>query len=32
VVTRVQLRDFRNYEEADVQLAAGLTVITGPNG
>lgn len=32
VVTRVALRDFRNYEEADVELAAGLTVITGPNG
>jgi DNA replication and repair protein RecF len=32
VVTRVQLRDFRNYELADVGLADGLTVIAGPNG
>src|ERR1700741_3072398 len=32
VVTRLRLRDFRNYEEADVALADGLTVITGPNG
>lgn len=32
VVTRLQLRDFRNYEQADIGLADGLTVITGPNG
>jgi DNA replication and repair protein RecF len=32
IVTRLQLRDFRNYEDADVQLADGLTVVTGPNG
>ncbi|HEY1275109.1 MAG TPA: DNA replication and repair protein RecF [Thermoleophilaceae bacterium] len=31
-VTRVQLRDFRNYEDADVALAEGLTVVVGPNG
>jgi DNA replication and repair protein RecF len=29
---RIQLRDFRNYEAAEVELAAGLTVIAGPNG
>jgi len=31
-VTRLQLRDFRNYEHADVELGDGLTVIAGPNG
>jgi DNA replication and repair protein RecF len=31
-VTRLQLRDFRNYEHADMQLADGLTVVAGPNG
>jgi DNA replication and repair protein RecF len=31
-VTRLQLRDFRNYEEAELGLAAGLTVVSGPNG
>ena len=31
-VTRVELRDFRNYERAEVALPAGLTVICGPNG
>jgi DNA replication and repair protein RecF len=31
-VTRVQLRDFRNYEHGDVELATGLTVVAGPNG
>src|SRR3954452_4534738 len=30
--TRVRLRDFRNYERADVDLARSLTVVTGPNG
>src|SRR3954469_17605266 len=30
--TRVHLRDFRNYERAEVELAEALTVITGPNG
>ena len=29
---RIQLRDFRNYEAAEVELAGGLTVIAGPNG
>jgi DNA replication and repair protein RecF len=31
-VTRLELRDFRNYERAEVALAPGLTVICGPNG
>ena len=31
-VTRVRLRDFRNYERAEVELGSGLTVIAGPNG
>jgi DNA replication and repair protein RecF len=31
-VERVSLRDFRNYEAADVQLADGLTVVAGANG
>src|SRR5881409_4024750 len=31
-VTRLDLRDFRNYERAEVALAPGLTVICGPNG
>jgi DNA replication and repair protein RecF len=31
-VTRLQLRDFRNYAHAEVELAAGLTVVAGPNG
>ena len=30
--TRVLLRDFRNYERAEVDLAESLTVVTGPNG
>src|SRR3954470_8053498 len=30
--TRVRLRDFRNYERAEVDLAEVLTVVTGPNG
>jgi DNA replication and repair protein RecF len=30
--TRVRLRDFRNYERAEVELAESLTVVTGPNG
>jgi DNA replication and repair protein RecF len=32
LVTRIQLRDFRNYESAEVQLSEGLTVVAGPNG
>ena len=31
-VERIQLRDFRNYEAAEVELAEGLTVVAGPNG
>ena len=31
-VERIQLRDFRNYEAAEVRLADGLTVVTGANG
>src|SRR5256885_16589722 len=31
-VTRLELRDFRNYERAELHLAPGLTVICGPNG
>ena len=31
-VERVSLRDFRNYDRAEVGLAEGLTVICGPNG
>ncbi|MEA2375015.1 MAG: replication and repair protein RecF, partial [Thermoleophilaceae bacterium] len=31
-VTRLRLRDFRNYERAEVELAPGLSVIAGPNG
>lgn len=29
---RIALRDFRNYERADVELGGGLTVVHGPNG
>ena len=31
-VTRLQLRDFRNYERAEMGLGEGLTVVAGPNG
>ena len=31
-VTRIKLRDFRNYESAEVELAEGLTVVAGANG
>jgi DNA replication and repair protein RecF len=31
-VTRLQLRDFRNYEGAELDLPGGLTVVAGPNG
>ncbi len=31
-VTRLGLRDFRNYARAEVELGPGLTVICGPNG
>jgi len=30
--TRLRLRDFRNYERADLAFGDGLTVILGPNG
>jgi DNA replication and repair protein RecF len=32
VATRIELRDFRNYELAEVGLSEGLTVVSGPNG
>jgi DNA replication and repair protein RecF len=31
-VTRLELRDFRNYEAAELELPAGLAVVVGPNG
>jgi DNA replication and repair protein RecF len=31
-VTRVRLRDFRNYERAEVELGRGLNVVAGANG
>jgi len=31
-VIRLRLRDFRNYEAAELELPPGLTVVTGPNG
>lgn len=31
-VVRLSLRNFRSYERAEVELGAGLTVITGRNG
>src|SRR5205807_6291304 len=31
-LTRIQLRDFRNYERAGVELAPGLNVVVGANG
>ncbi len=31
-VTAVELRDFRNYERAEVTFGEGLTVVAGPNG
>lgn len=30
-VARVRLRDFRNYERAELELGEGLTVVCGPN-
>src|SRR3954462_13718307 len=32
VVTSVSLRDFRNYERAELRLGEGLNVVHGPNG
>jgi DNA replication and repair protein RecF len=31
-VRAVTLRDFRGYDEAEVELGPGLTVVSGPNG
>ena len=31
-VSALNLRDFRNYERAEVALGPGLTVVAGPNG
>ena len=31
-VARATLRDFRNYERAEVELGQALTVVAGPNG
>ena len=31
-VTRLELRDFRNYEAAELELPTGLAVVVGPNG
>src|SRR3954447_847768 len=31
-VTRVRLRDFRNYERGEVALGPGLNVVAGANG
>src|SRR5204863_6412983 len=32
VLARAALRDFRNYERAELHVGPGLTVIAGPNG
>jgi DNA replication and repair protein RecF len=32
LATRLKLRDFRSYEQAELRLGAGLTVISGRNG
>jgi DNA replication and repair protein RecF len=32
LVRRIALRDFRNYERAEVEVGEGLTVVHGPNG
>ena len=31
-VTRVRLRDFRNYERGEVEFGPGLNVVAGANG
>ena len=31
-VRRAELRDFRNYDRADIDLSEAVTVISGPNG
>jgi DNA replication and repair protein RecF len=32
VAKRIELRDFRNYELAELSIPPGLTVVAGPNG
>jgi DNA replication and repair protein RecF len=32
IVRKIALRDFRNYERAEVAVGEGLTVVCGPNG
>jgi DNA replication and repair protein RecF len=32
IAKRIELRDFRNYELAELSIAPGLTVVAGPNG
>lgn len=32
IVTSLSLRDFRNYEHAELELGPGLNVVHGPNG
>jgi DNA replication and repair protein RecF len=32
LITRLELRDFRNYEAAELRLPEGLAVVVGPNG
>jgi DNA replication and repair protein RecF len=32
VARRIELRDFRNYELAELDIPPGLTVVAGPNG
>jgi DNA replication and repair protein RecF len=32
VARRIELRDFRNYEHAELAIPPGLTVVAGPNG
>jgi DNA replication and repair protein RecF len=32
LLTRVELRDFRNYRHGALELSGGLTVVAGPNG
>src|SRR5919199_924798 len=31
-VTRLELRDFRSYEAAELRLGPGLTIVAGRNG
>jgi len=32
LISKVMLRDFRNYVRAELELGPGLTVVHGPNG